>query len=225
MRVSLKKLFAVFFLSASVSASAQTLVETWTYAGGALNPSTYGGNYRPSELFADGLTGGTITPSGMGDFGGLGSGTWPSGYGGYYTFLSEPSFTLEIPTVLPGVNTITISITVGGGNPQFVEYDASSLVLNYNAENTALASSSFLSQSSGLVDTPLGPMEMTIFSWTWTGLADLGLSTEFSTSWDTQGQEHVFFNAFSVTQAVPEPSIVGLLAVSGALFVLRRKRL
>lgn len=224
MRVSLKKLFAVVFLSASLSASAQTQVETWTYLGGGLDPATYGGDYLPTQLFADGFTGGIIDLTGF-TSGGLGS-VNVGAYEGLYTFTStSPVMTLSATNLLAGVDQITFSFIVGGGFPAFV-YEQSSLTLNWNAENGALVSSTFGSQSVGMVYVPVlgANLEMIAYTWTWTNLQSFGPSTEFSISWDTGGSQHVFFQEFSLTQTVPEPSIVGLIALGGTVVLMQRRR-
>lgn len=230
MRITLSKLLAVVGVATLVSAQAQIQVDAWTFAGGGLDPATYGGNFRPTPILPDAASnnGATITasnlvvvPFGSGGLGSSGAGA----YGGIYTFFAEgASFTMQTTTIMDGVDTITFSFLAGGGNPTLIEYDASSLTLNYNGSNPSVASSSFSTISGIIVESPIGQQELTQYTWTWTNVSALGPTTGFSTAWDAQGQEHAFYTDFTLTQAVPEPSVLGLLALGGAVCVLRRKR-
>ncbi len=206
------------------------LIDMWTFAGGGLDPATYGGNFRPDPINPDALsdngativaTGLVVTPFGSG---GLGSNS-AGAYGGIYTFFAEnSSYVLSTSTILDSLDTITISFLAGGGSPSLVSYDSSSLTLNYNEANPTLASNGFGTVSGIIVDSPIGEQDLTEYTWTWTGLSALGSTTGFSTSWDTQGNEHVFFTDFTLTQAVPEPSTIGLIVLGGAFCALRRRR-
>ncbi len=211
-------------LCAMSVANAQTLVNTWTVAGGGLAPATYGGAYRPSTLVAD--TGGnaTIAMSGL-TSGGLGSSSFPGGYGGIYTFFSTGlSLTLQVTDVLEGIDEVSFTFLAGGGSPTLVSYLQNSISLNYNSENTAVASSAFSAISGITVDSPIGEQELTSYTWTWTNLSSLGASDGFSIAWNSQGQAHVFLTDISVTQTVPEPSAIGLLALGAAALVWRRRK-
>lgn len=226
------RLFALFVIfAASTSLHAAPLVDKWTFAGGGLNPATYGGNFRPTPLNPDAASsnGATIvasnlvvTPFGSG---GLGSASLGA-YGGIYTFFaSSASFALSTSNILSSLDEITISLVAGGGNPTPLSYTSSSLTLNYNGSNTAVASTVFASLLlPAPVPTPVGDLQLTRYTWTWTGLLALGESTQFSTSWNVQGQQHAFFQEISLTQAVPEPSTMGLIALGGAFCALRRRR-
>lgn len=215
-------LFAAMNMVA-LSAQAQTLVDVWSYAGGGLSPASYPAApnpYRPPELFpdADADSGASILVSGM-TSGGLGSSSFPEGYGGIYTFFSaNPSFTLQTDNVLAGVETITVSFLAGGGTT----YDAFSLTLDYNLANPALVSTSFVVQAAGEIDSPIGPVEMTLYSWTW-DVSALGTSSEFATTWTTNGEQHMFYDDINLTQAVPEPSVFGLIGLGSAVLCFRRR--
>lgn len=213
------------------SVQAQTQTDSWTYVGGALHPDTYSalgtpGKYRPATLIPDALAanGATIGVTGQGSSGGLGSSGFPDGYGVYYTFFSAPvTFTLQTANVLAGIDTITVSLSAGGGNPTLLTYNASSLALNYNPTYSNQAASTFSQVSLGLVDTPIGETAMTQYTWTW-NVSALGASSGFSTTWTT-GYQHSAFGEFQLTQqSVPEPSSVVLAALGMAgLSSLRRR--
>lgn len=212
------------------SVQAQTLVNSWTLAGGGLNPATYGGAFRPATLIPDASAsnGATIGQTGL-TSGGLGSNT-AGAYGGIYTFFStNVSFTLQANTVLDGVETITLSFLAGDGAPAYT-YNSSSLVLNFNGLNPAVAATDFDAVTGIIVDSPIGPQSLTQYTWTW-DVSELGASTGFSTSWGTQpaqgptpAQQHVFYTDITLTQAVPEPSAVCLIAMGGVAVLFRRKR-
>lgn len=224
--LTLPKTLLAIGLVTLVSAQAQTLTSTWTYAGGGLNPATYGGNFQPDVLNPDtgSTSGGSIAMSGF-TSGGLGSSGYPDGYGGIYTFFSDnTSYVLSTTTILGGVDEVTISLWAGGGFPALIAYTATSLHLDYNGGSQQLVSSSFDNSVTQEVSTPLGLQTLTLYTWTWTGISDLGALTSLSTQWDTQGNQHVFMTDISLTQAIPEPSTLALLLAGGTLFALRRKR-
>jgi|GEM_PF-2454597 len=217
--------------AASASLQAAPLVDTFTFAGGGLDPATYGGNFRPTPINPDAASnnGATIvasnlvvTPFGSG---GLGSTSIPA-YDGIYTFFaSSASFVLSTSNILSSLDEITVSLVVGGGFPTLLSYTSSSLTLNYNGSNPAVASSGFQSVVGEVVVSPVvGVLPLTKYTWKWTGLAALGETTQFSTSWNVQGQQHVVFQEISLTQAVPEPSTVGLIVLGGVFCVLLRRR-
>lgn len=230
MKMTLKTLAlgALFFAQA---AYAQTLVDTWSYSGGGLDPATYSGTFRPNPLTPDtGSTGGgTISVSGMGGSGGLGSNGVPAGYGGYYTFFNtNASFTMQTTTILAGLDTITFSLLIGGGDPTLITFAQGTVTLNYNGSNPAVVSSGFNVGTSIVLSTPIGPQTVTPYTWTWTNLSALGATTGFSTAWNTQGatpqaNNHIFIGEVSATQAIPEPTAVVLIALGGAALTLRRR--
>ena len=227
MRITLSKALAIAVVATVFSAHAQTLTDSWTYAGGGLDPATYGtGVYRPATFIPDAASdnGATIGQTGL-TSGGLGSSGFPDGYGGIYTFFSaNPTFTLQTSTILDGLDTITISFLAGGGSPSLVAYTASSLTLNYNGLNPSLASSAFEAIPGFIVESPLGDQNLTLYTWTWTDLSARGSTSGFSASWNTQANQHAFFTDISLTQAVPEPSATCLIALGGVVCLLRRKR-
>ncbi len=197
---------------------AQTLVDTWSYDGGGLSPTTYSGSFKPAVLVPDASanSGATISVSGM-TSGGLGSSGFPEGYGGIYTlFSSEVNFGMTTSNVLSSVGRITFSFLAGGGTT----YDAGDLLLNFNAGNPALESISFTPQSAGLVSTPIGDVEVTLYTWTW-DVSGLGLSNGFSVNWSAL--QHTFINDITLTQAVPEPTVAGLMALGAGCLLLRRR--
>lgn len=230
MRITLGKMVALMGVATLLSVQAQTQVDVWTFAGGGLDPATYGGNFRPTPILPDAASnnGATIVasnlvvvPFGSGGLGSSGAGA----YGGIYTFFAEgASFTMQTSTILDGVDTITFTFLAGGGSPTLIEYDASSLTLNYNGANPSVASSDFSTISGIIVDSPIGQQELTQYTWTWTNVSAMGPTTGFSTAWDAQGMEHAFYTDFTLTQTVPEPSVLGLIVLGGAVCVLRRKR-
>jgi hypothetical protein len=196
---------------------AQTLVDHWDYVGGAFNPATYGGVYRPPVLLpnAAGNSGGTLVLSNL-TSGGLGSNSFPEGYGGIYTFFSRNvGFTMQTANVLPDLQTITASFRSGGG-----VYDSTSLLLAFNSEGSALASGSYFALDVGEVESSIGPVEMFQHTWTW-DVGSLGSSTGFALQWT--GQEHEFLTEVTLTQAIPEPSTLVMLGLGGVL-VLRAIR-
>lgn len=232
LQLTLKKLLPLAAAATLLPAQAQ-LIDTWSYdannnPGWGFNPATYGGNFRPATLTPDtGSTGGgSIAIAGMGlGGGGLGSTNSPNGYAGYYTFFnSNVQFTLSTTTILTNLGTFSVTFYIGGGNPTAISYTNSSLVLNYNLANTNVASSTFWAGTPLVTNTPIGPQTITPYTWTWNNLSVLGTSTNLSTSWDTQGNQHVFQSTVSTMQAVPEASTVWLIALGGGLlFILRRK--
>lgn len=220
--LDMKRKFAVLAAATIVSLAsvqAQTLVDTWSYNGGGLNPATYSGSFQPAILYPDASanSGATISLSGL-TSGGLGSSGFPEGYGGVYTFFSdEVNFGLESSNLLSDVGTITLSFLAGGGTT----YNAGDLLLNFNAENPALGSVSFTPQSAGQVSTPIGNVSVTLYTWTW-DVSGLGLSDGFSIGWSAL--PHTFFNNITLTQAVPEPTVLGLISVGMSCLLLRRRR-
>ncbi len=178
--------------------------------------------YRPATLFPDAVAnqGATIGVVGQGSSGGLGSSSFGD-YGSYYTFFSAPvSFTLQTTNVLAGVNTITLSFDSGGSTI----WDASSLKLNFNLAHTNESALTFLPVSLGVVDTPIGPAELTKYTWTW-NVSSFGASTGFSIGWAASQQHTTFDNIQLVQQSVPEPSSFTLMALSvGGLLGFRRRR-
>lgn len=193
---------------------AQSQMDVWSFAGGALDPATYEGNYRPASLMpnADADNGATIGLAGL-TSGGLGSALFPDGYGGLYTFFStSTTFTLQTSNVLENVQIISVSFTAGGG----INFDEGTLVLNYNLANPALASSSFSILPGETVETPIGPMTLDVYTWTW-DVSTLGASSQFSTSWSAG--THSFFGEFTATQSIPEPSS-SIFAAAAFLFLM-----
>lgn len=208
-----------------VSAQAQVLTDVFSYAGGGLSPLTYTGEpnpYRPANLIPDAAAdaGGTISFTGM-TSGGLGSSSFPDGYGGIYTFFSAaPVFTFTTSNVLEDVGVISISFLSGGGNE--AGFLSSSLTLDYNVGSQALAASSFSAVPAGELESPVGEVEVTLYTWTWDVTA-LGASTGFDLNWTATGA-HSFFDQITVTQAVPEPSTYLLIGLGLVVVVLLRKR-
>lgn len=224
----LKATFALGSLLCGMSAAtAQTLTNTWTVAGGGLLPATYGaGVYRPATLVSDtGSTGNaTIAMSGL-TSGGLGSSSFPGGYGGIYTFLSTGlALNLQVVDVLSGIDEISFTFLAGGGSPTLVSYLENSISLNYNLANPSVTSSAFSATPGIIVSSPLGEQDLTSYTWTWSDLSSLGASGGFSIAWNGQGQQHAFFTDISVTQAVPEPAAVGLFAIGAAVLGLARRK-
>lgn len=216
--------FLGILLCAGSFANAQTLIDTWTYEGGGLAPATYGQNL-PSTLVPDAGSSGNATIALTGfTSGGLGSSSFGP-YGGIYTFFSSgATFTLAVTNLLEGIDELTFTFLAGGGSPTLVSYLQSSIALNYNAENSAVTSSGFSTISGIIVDSPIGEQNLTSYTWTWSGLSTLGESTGFSFVWNTQGNAHVFLTDISVVQAVPEPSVIGLVGLAGVAFAWRCRR-
>lgn len=213
-------------LCAMASADAQTLVNTWTVAGGGLAPATYDNGYRPATLVSDtGSTGeAVIAMSGL-TSGGLGSSSFPGGYGGIYTFFSTGlALNLQVTDVLEGIDEVSFTFLAGGGSPTLVSYLQNSISLSYNLANPAVTSSAFSAISGIVVDSPIGEQQLTSYTWTWSNLSSLGESDAFSIAWNSQGQAHVFMTDVSVTQAIPEPSVFGLLALGAAAVGWWRRR-
>lgn len=230
------KIWKYLIIAAGISGftnglQAQTITNQWTYNGGGLDPLTYSGNFTPSVYLPDTAfqNGGTMTIADLSS-GGLGSGSLGA-YKGLYTFFAgNPIFTITNSTILSGIDEFSFTMTAGGGDPTLVEneFNALTVILNYNGSHTDLVSSTF-EMGTPYIDpsTPVGPMYMTPFTWTWKGLAALGATTGISISWDTSGNQHVFINQFSTVQAIPEPSTIFLFLVASAIvlfIVLRRKR-
>jgi len=225
MNISQKKFSAVLLaacVASALSIQAQTLIDTFSYAGGALNPATYGvGVYQPANLISDtGSTGGGgIGVTNMNAGGGLGSSSYSEGYGGIYTLGSTPTFSYSTNTVLTGVETVTISLLSGG----LTGFALESVKLNYNLGGTqALQALSFSSVAGGSVDSPLGVMPVTLYTWTW-NVSELGAINALNLRWGA-GQ-HVFIDEIIVTQAVPEPSTYVLIGLGLVAVVFLRKRL
>jgi len=199
-------------------AHSQVLVDVWDYDGGAFSPATYGGAYRPPVLFPNAAenSGATLVLSNL-TSGGLGSNSFPQGYGGIYTFFSaNVGFALQTSNVLSGVQTISASFQAGGG-----VYGASSLLLAFNLQNPAVTSATYWVLSLGPVSSPIGPVDMFRHTWTW-DVSALGASSGFGLTW-TAGQQHEFYNEVVLTQAIPEPSIFALLGI-GVLIVICQLR-
>ena len=223
----LSRVLILFVLLAVAAryANAQVLTNTWSLAGGGLNPTNYGGNFRPSVLASDtGSTGtATIGMSGLSPTsGGLGS-TALGAYGGIYSFFSSGlALNLQVTNVSSGIVDMTFGFLGGGGSP-VLTYSNSSLSLNFNAGNTAVASSSFSAVPGIVVDSPIGEQELTAYIWRWTNLSLLGSSSMFSIAW-TAPRQHAFITDIVVTQTVPEPSVFALLVIGAAgLWFLRNR--
>jgi hypothetical protein len=154
--------------------------------------------------------------------GGLGS-TALGAYGGIYSFFSSGlALNLQVTNVSSGIVNMTFGFLGGGGSP-VLTYSNSSLSLNFNAGNTAVASSSFSAVPGIVVDSPIGEQELTAYTWRWTNLSLLGSSSMFSIAW-TAPRQHAFITDIIVTQAVPEPSVFALLSMGAAgLWFLRKK--
>lgn len=211
----------VFCLAASF-AHAQVLTNTWTYEGGGLDPETYGGNFRPATLVSDiGSTGtASIAMSGL-TSGGLGS-SGAGAYGGIYSFFSAGlTLSLQASNVLEGLDQVTFGFLAGT-----VIYSQESITLNYNPENSAVASSGFSTVPGIIVESPIGDQTLTAYLWTWSDLSLLGNSSAFSIDWNAVGTTHTFITDIALTQAVPEPSVFALLAlgISATIFWHRRTR-
>ena len=226
------------------SAHADTLVDTWTLSGGGLDPANYtaeANKYLPSALVSDASSTGSATITGLDTFtgssgfgtGGIGSSSgFPNGYGGIYTFFSSSiTLTVQTSTVLSGVDTVTFSALIGGGsNATFVpSLNQSSLLLDFNADNTAVAASSYsVSVDPITVSTPIGDQDLHLYTWTW-DVGSLGDSVAFAFDISTTNDPHVWLQDLSLTQAtaaaVPEPAtyaaIFGGLVLVGV--VLRRR--
>ena len=222
MKIAAMKMFILTVVCAAtvLSAQAQTLVDVWSFEGGGLDPVTYGGNFRPATLNPDAgsAPGAGITYTGM-TSGGLGSSTVPEGYGGIYTNNSSSvAFTLQTTNVLSNIETITVSFLSGG----LTTFSETSLTLNYNLGNVGVASSSYLPPVLiGPVETPIGPVPMTLYTWTW-DVSEFGLSTGFSLNWSSG--VHTFVGDINMTQAVPEPSTYVLIGVGLGIMLVLRKR-
>jgi hypothetical protein len=145
-------------------------------------------------------------------------------YGGIYSFFSSGlNLNLQATNISAGLSQITLKFLAGGGSPA-LSYSNSSLTLNYNPANLAVASSSFSAISSGQTNTPVGTLELTNYTWSWTNLSPLGSASAFSIAWRAPA-EHAFITDITLTQTVPEPSVFALLALGGAFcFFMRRGR-
>jgi hypothetical protein len=211
--ILLGSLFASILAGITLASSAQaeTLIDRWTYVGGALHPDTYSalgnpGKYRPSVLLSDATanSGATIGVLGA-TTGGLGSSSFPDGYGFYYTFFSVPvTFTLQTVNVLAGIDTITVSFNGGGGTT----FGASSLTLNFNPAHASVVATTFSSAPGGTSD--FG--DLTNYSWIW-DVSSWGASTDFSATWVASAPHTTFGDIQLVQQAVPEPSSLALVAL------------
>lgn len=219
MRILLKNVMVLAWAVMVFSAQAQTLVDSWTYAGGGLDPATYG-SYTPTTLVADtsANNGATIGIAGtMSGVAGLGHEFFDD-YEGFYAFSSALSYTLSSGTILSGVQSISFS---------FVSYDyvQGSLLLDYNGSHTNLTSTSFATPVSlPAYPSPIGPVDMFRYTWTW-DVSTLGSTTGFDIKWAVASGSHNFMMDFHLTQAVPEPSVAGLMALGpGVLWLLRGRR-
>ena len=223
MHLSRAWILFVILAVAAPCANAQVLTNTWTLAGGGLNPTNSAGKFRPSVLASDTGSPGTATigMSGL-TSGGLGSATLGA-YGGIYSFFSSGlALNLQVTNVTSGILGITFGFLGGGGSP-VLTYSNSSLSLNFNVGNTAVASSSFSAVPGIIVDSPIGEQELTAYTWRWTNLSLLGNSSMFSIAW-TAPRQHAFITDIIVTQAIPEPSVFALLSMGAAgLWFLRKK--
>lgn len=229
--MKLKHITLLSIVGAAVGCVAQaaTTLETWTYAGGGLAPTTYGvGVYRPATLIADTThnNGTIIAVTGMSS-GGLGSAGTPTGYGGIYTFFGGGTYTLNASNVLNGVQSITFSMLAGGGNPTEIDYLSGNINLNFNAVNNSVVASSFSKGAPIVTSTPIGNMSLNEYTWTW-NVSSLGASTGFSLAWNanTTANHHSFFTDISLSQTdvVPEPSAALLGSVTVLGLFLRRRR-
>jgi hypothetical protein len=218
---------AVLTVAVLPHARATVLTNTWSQAGGGLNPSTYGGNFRPSTLFSDsGSTGSaSIAMSGLTNSlgapsGGIGSAALGA-YGGIYSFFASTLTLNLVATSVPsGIDRISLTFLAGGGSPALT-YTNTSLNLNYNLGNPVVASSSFSALSAGQTNTPVGTLDLTSYTWAWTNLSLLGSSSTFSIGWTAPAQ-HAFVTDISVTQAVPESSTLALLVLGAAVLWFAR---
>lgn len=189
-------------------AQAQTLIDRWTYAGGGLDPASYGGSYKPATLNpdADADSGASISVSNYGAATGLGSGSYPDGYGYFYSFMSTTvQLSVHTSNILDDVETITLTLWSGG----YTAWSSNFLTLDYNAGNTALSATGY-STAPG-VDSEYGAV--TYYTWVW-NVAGLGDSSSLSINMALS--MHTPVGDISLTQAVPEPSAMMLLAVVGA---------
>ena len=132
----------------------QTMVNSWTFSGGGLDPASYGGNFRPSNFVSDSGSTGTavLSISGL-TSGGLGSSTLGS-YGGLYTFFStNVTLGLQVTGILAGIDEITLRLVAGGGSPALT-YSQNSLTLNYNLDHPGLVASTLATVANIKVPSP-----------------------------------------------------------------------
>lgn len=224
MRSNFNKVLAVTAVAVVtlVSAHAQTLTHSWTFDGGAFDPATYGGNFKPSALVeAANPPGSVLSIANYGTAPGLGSSNFPDGYGFFYNLNSTtPVFTIDITNVLADVDTITLSFWAGDYlAPGFgTNWSQTFLTLDYGDANPAVVA----------VDYSKTPAEgsdfgtASIYSWTF-DVSGLAATTEFSVVISGFGP-HTPIKDISVVQVVPEPTVVTLAALgaSGMLFLRRR---
>lgn len=150
--------------------------------------------------------------------GGLGSSTWGP-YEGIYSFMSTGlTLNLRATNVPAGIEQVTLGFSAAQ-----VSYTGTSLSLNYNLANSAVASSLFGAVSLGLTNTPGGDLNMVAYTWTWTNLSLLGSSSNFSIAWNAPVQ-HAFITDIRLTQVVPEPSVYALLGMAVVVALIMRSK-
>ncbi len=145
--------------------------------------------------------------------------------GFFYSFFSTPTLTLSTDNVLAGMDTLTLSISLGGQT----SIDDVAITLNYNPGNPALAPDTRATGPSVIASSPIGDMELTTYTYTWL-VGARGPSEGLSLSWNIG--VHTAISQIELTQsaassAVPEPAtyaaIVGGLVLAGVILARRRK--
>lgn len=218
MKHSLILALALFGMLAGNSANAQTLVDSWTYAGGGLNPATYGGNNKPTTITADAAASNGAVIDIVGTQSSVaGLGLAGEAYEGYYTFTSNLSFSVSSGTILSGAESISFSF-------YSYSYIDSSLQLDYNGSDANLSADNF--EVGDEVEYYVAAIDLTVtlyqYTWTW-DVSALGPITDFTIDW-TVPVDHNFMTDFSLVQVVPEPSVAGLLVFGAGACLLRRRR-